>query len=140
MRAIGDEILHLLDEAEMKISQFSRQLDEKIASVESTTTLTLSEFHAYLHEGNIWMDQLIDNLDKAGNETHTLVDTTKVKFHLAAIESKEAMEELRIRLDRFKGELDSLVKRTEKSTSDRLALMSFNTRNIIDALSVKATT
>ncbi|MBC7661585.1 MAG: hypothetical protein H7249_17955 [Chitinophagaceae bacterium] len=132
--SIGKQLHLLLDEAETKMFAFKTGLDHKAVSLEATADLTLAEFQGFLHEGTVWMDNLVQQIHDESRQAHTALDTAKVKAHLALMDTKDATEELRVRLDRFKGELDSLIKKTERTTSEQLAHLSKKTQIIIKSI------
>ena len=120
LKPIWNEFHFFLQDAESKLSTFKKYLDKESISLESSAQLSASEFKEFLHEGEVWFSNLAKRAEQASEQLETKIDTTKVKIHLAQMDSKDRAQELLEHLDKFASQVEALVSRTERETSQKL--------------------
>jgi ElaB/YqjD/DUF883 family membrane-anchored ribosome-binding protein len=123
---LSNEMHFFLEEAETKIEKFAKSFEAKAASLESSAKLSTEEFKEFLHEGELWFGNIVKRLQDAAVKSETAIDTARVKAHLAKMDTQDRTTELVHRVNRFKSQVDALLVKTERETTEKLTRLSSN--------------
>jgi type II secretory pathway component PulK len=113
-----------LEKADAKVEELSAAIASASGEARVQARLGLMELADSWKEAQSGLGKQIGRMKQAAAKAMTAVDTAKVRTHLAKVDAADAVEDMRVRLQRIEQRLETLVARGEEQTRDALDRLS----------------